>query len=230
MELLPEEADILINEKIAYMADDPAVHFEVLRSCDRAMRQGYIESIKRDRLAAQKAINDETAARRKAGLEKRHTQEKKKAASKHDSEADVDGDVELFSEPAAGSVPRIESSPQLVMITPTTSRDLVPSHLNAVTPVPPASRSPLYAHLHSAGYYMMPGLRFGALWNVYPGDPLRYHAHFLAHEFGWDEEIEMLDLVARGRLGTAVKKSFLIGGEVPKSGEARAFCIEWAGM
>ncbi|RYP80147.1 hypothetical protein DL770_006342 [Monosporascus sp. CRB-9-2] len=106
---------------------------------------------------------------------------------------------------------------------------------------------PLYAHLHAKGYYMMPGLRFGCDYNVYPGDPLRFHSHFQATCYGWDEEIAMLDLVAGGRLGTNVKKGFLVGGVVSpehknededgedgvKSGhspDVRAFCIEWAGM
>ncbi|RYP07587.1 hypothetical protein DL765_009088 [Monosporascus sp. GIB2] len=106
---------------------------------------------------------------------------------------------------------------------------------------------PLYAHLHARGYYMMPGLRFGCDYNVYPGDPLRFHSHFQATCYGWDEEIAMLDLVAGGRLGTNVKKGFLVGGVVlpehenededagggVKSGhlpDVRAFCIEWAGM
>lgn len=112
--------------------------------------------------------------------------------------------------------------------------------------VPTSSSNPLYAHLHAKGYYMMPGLRFGCDYNVYPGDPLRFHSHFQASSFGWDEEIAVLDLVAGGRLGTNVKKGFLVGGAVvpgevsvgvgvgeergKHEQEVRAFCIEWAGM
>jgi tRNA-splicing endonuclease subunit Sen34 len=53
----------------------------------------------------------------------------------------------------------------------------------------------------------------------------------------WNEEFDLLDLVGGGRLGTGVKKGFLIGGEEPKEelshrddGNVRAFCIEWGGM
>jgi tRNA-splicing endonuclease subunit Sen34 len=81
----------------------------------------------------------------------------------------------------------------------------------------------------------MPGLRFGCDYNVYPGDPLRFHSHFSATSYGWDEEFSMIDLIGGGRLGTRVKKSFLIGGEdldaEPDKGAAvRTFCIEWGGM
>ena len=83
---------------------------------------------------------------------------------------------------------------------------------------------------------MMPGLRFGCDYNVYPGDPLRFHSHFLAVGYEWDQEIPLLDLIGGGRLGTAVKKGFLIGGKdtsdtMDEEGDGvRTFCIEWGGM
>jgi tRNA-splicing endonuclease subunit Sen34 len=81
---------------------------------------------------------------------------------------------------------------------------------------------------------MMPGLRFGCQYSVYPGDPFRYHAHFLANQYAWSEEIAVMDLVATGRLATSVKKGFLLGGSDPdavgESSHVRTFCMEWAGM
>jgi len=81
---------------------------------------------------------------------------------------------------------------------------------------------------------------------AYPGDPLRFHSHFLCNGMDWDQEFDLLDLIGGGRLGTGVKKGFLIGGEErPQSAETgtdgvaeggvneesvRAFCIEWGGM
>ncbi|RYO82987.1 hypothetical protein DL766_007039 [Monosporascus sp. MC13-8B] len=181
------------------------------------------------------------------------------------------------SNPAKPTIAAVKVEPrQIWNITPTTSGALLtpppePSSFPSSSTFPsPSSRAPapvsadgttsttavsapsswpLYAHLHARGYYMMPGLRFGCDYNVYPGDPLRFHSHFQATCYGWDEEIAMLDLVAGGRLGTNVKKGFLVGGVVlpededededenggggVKSGhlpDVRAFCIEWAGM
>lgn len=71
---------------------------------------------------------------------------------------------------------------------------------------------------------------------AYPGDPLRFHSHFLAVGAGWDEEIDLLDIVGGGRLGTAVKKGYLLGGAERKAdgseeeGAVRTFCFEWAAM
>ena len=139
------------------------------------------------------------------------------------------------------------SQPQSPSTSPSTSTS-TPMTPRAPPDIPVPASYPLYAHLHGRGYYQMPGLRFGCDYNVYPGDPLRFHSHFQATCYGWDEEIAVLDLVAGGRLGTGVKKGFLVGGAVaddesgPSEGrggtgagdadslEVRAFCIEWAGM
>ena len=95
---------------------------------------------------------------------------------------------------------------------------------------------------------MAPGLRFGCQYMAYPGDPLRFHSHFLCNGMDWDQEFDLQDLVGGGRLGTGVKKGYLIGGQVkagsavadvngqsaPQSEEekdiVRTFCIEWGGM
>lgn len=133
-------------------------------------------------------------------------------------------------------------------ITPTTTSPLLlPAPSTPTIPTPPQTLptiSPpayaLYKHLHMHSYFLSPGLRFGCQYMAYPGDPLRFHSHFLCRGYGWEEEIELLDLVGGGRLGTGVKKGFLIGGEEEREGggdggergegEMRTFCIEWGGM
>lgn len=76
---------------------------------------------------------------------------------------------------------------------------------------------------------------------AYPGDPLRFHSHFLCVGKQWDEEFDLMDLIGGGRLGTGVKKGFLIGGveetleeeergSVEDSDDVRTFCVEWGGM
>ena len=116
-----------------------------------------------------------------------------------------------------------------------------PPHL---LPQPNPLRNPIYRHLHSHGYYLSPGLRFGAQYMAYPGDPLRFHSHFVVNGLGWDEEISVLDIVGGGRLGTGVKKAWMVGGRDPswtaeeggaggtKKGEdgVRVFSVEWGGF
>lgn len=110
-----------------------------------------------------------------------------------------------------------------------------PTHL---IPKPQQSRYSIYRHLHSHGYFLSPGIRFGAQYMAYPGDPLRFHSHFVVNGLGWDEEISMVDVVGGGRLGTGVKKAWMVGGKDP-TWEAeeqngfdgvRVFSIEWSGF
>ncbi|EUC34646.1 hypothetical protein COCCADRAFT_4067 [Bipolaris zeicola 26-R-13] len=122
-------------------------------------------------------------------------------------------------------------------VTPTTSNPPLetPAKETAAPPPKVPDSYPLFRYLHSKGYYHMPGLRFGCHYNVYPGDPLRYHSHFAATGLGWDQKFELLDVVGGGRLGTGTKKAYMIGGEDPEidaneKEPVRAFSVEWAAL
>lgn len=72
----------------------------------------------------------------------------------------------------------------------------------------------LYQSLKSQNYVMSPGGRFGGLFIAYPGDPLRYHSHLTigsALDY-YSEPIDFISLTSGARLGTAVKKLWVIGG------------------
>ncbi|ORX36296.1 hypothetical protein BD324DRAFT_580734 [Kockovaella imperatae] len=64
--------------------------------------------------------------------------------------------------------------------------------------------------LHDRGYRIGLGPRFGGEYLVYPGDYLRYHAHFTTQVLVRDECIRPMELVAWGRLGTGTKKAGLL--------------------
>lgn len=99
------------------------------------------------------------------------------------------------------------------------------------------------------GYQVMPGLRFGGDMIAYPGDPLRYHSHLIVRPLRGP--VNLLDIVAGGRLATGVKKVWVIGGflqedktriqEIASEEESIdhilesevkpiSFSIEWAGF
>ena len=245
VELLAAEASVLLNKGAAYMADDAVEHLSRLSAMDANSRKAYLQSLKTQRRKAQATMDEERAAR-SAEAKARHLGAK--AKKQHQSREPSVAEEGLFD-----SAPRPESSPASVPtptprtasaapgITPGTSAGLIDgcTELTAASAPKP---SPLFAHLNSKGYFITPGLRFGGDYSVYPGDPFRFHAHFMATSYEWEEEITMLDLVASGRLGTAVKKGYLLGGQKPRTdggdgrgdlvdgGEVRAFCMEWAGM
>ncbi|ANB15229.1 tRNA splicing endonuclease subunit SEN34 [Sugiyamaella lignohabitans] len=102
-------------------------------------------------------------------------------------------------------------------------------------PRPSKASYNIYKELHKKGFFLTPGLRFGGQFVAYPGDPLRFHSHHIAIGFNWDQEFAVLDIVGGGRLGTAVKKCWVVGAEdsgcdVKEEDKYRIFSVEWAGF
>ncbi|KAK1834161.1 putative tRNA-splicing endonuclease subunit tsp-4 [Podospora conica] len=242
IELYAEEARLLVDKGAARIVDDAADHLSQLTSMDPATRKSYLQSLKSQRNLAKQQFDDAKARSGAAHAHKRKAKENT-AADETDAPATTPAggneDVLFDSTPPAPVQP-VARNTTAPAITPTTSTALFKAGGKGVTIPVPASY-PLYAFLNARGYYITPGLRFGGDYSVYPGDPFRFHAHYMANSYGWDEEIPMLDLVTSGRLGTAVKKSFLLGAQKPtaeqpgsgpktKGEDVRVFCIEWAGM
>ncbi|KAL5330200.1 hypothetical protein ACEPPN_003725 [Leptodophora sp. 'Broadleaf-Isolate-01'] len=261
MQLMPEEAKLLVEKEVAYIIDDKAWHKQTLFSTlQGADKQAYLESLRSTGLNARKAALHEAKRKTETGLARyaaKRAQELAVSGSKdtpesgspdtsfNDTSSVTDESTSLFEEESnkfERSSTTIKSSAATAStpfaVTPTTSypTSSLPQNPSSQPDPPVASSYALFAHLHFRDYYIMPGLRFGCNYNVYPGDPLRFHSHFLATSYDYDQDIPMFDIIGGGRLGTAVKKGFLIGGEDPeaegsKSGDkVRTFCIEWGGM
>ncbi|KAK4126064.1 SEN34 subunit of tRNA-splicing endonuclease [Parathielavia appendiculata] len=253
VELQAEEAQLLVDTGAGYIADELTDHMSRLSTTmDECTRKAYLQHIKQQRRNAQRVFEEEKAKvqamhqnKRKANKPSSSTPSTEPAPAAVTEEDNLLFDNPKPTLPPSTTIPK-EKEFSLPGVTPTTSYPLLP--ISTTPPAAPASSAstdaatlssyPLYKYLNSRGYYTTPGLRFGGDYSVYPGDPFRYHAHYLANSYRWDEEVAMLDLVTSGRLGTAVKKSFLFGAEKPGgqqsgvdgAGEVRVFCIEWAGM
>ncbi|KAF2083503.1 SEN34 subunit of tRNA-splicing endonuclease [Saccharata proteae CBS 121410] len=251
LELMPEEARLLVEEGVAYIVDDVEAHKAGIMGLKEAERKAFLRALEKQGLDAMKASQKKATDLKEIAMKK--NADKIAAKRKERSEADtaradpanIDESSSLFApsspRPTSPSPSTMSKAEERFYITPSTSHPPLPSP--PITPPPSAKlpevpRSyPLFAYLHSKGYFMSPGLRFGCQYCVYPGDPLRFHSHFLAVGMGWDDEFDLMQVVGGGRLGTGVKKGFLIGGkddnvsEVDNDGDdVRAFCIEWSGM
>lgn len=143
----------------------------------------------------------------------------------------------LCARPDCGSSCAVHSTPELGPAD-VVHMELQTAHISRVSGSPngpPRVKKPqyeayrMYEYLHDSGFYIMPGLRFGCHFMAYPGDVSRYHSHHNAVGLGWTEPFDVLDIVSGGRLGTAVKKCWVVGAANP-TGPYRAFCVEWAGF
>ncbi|KAF7658542.1 hypothetical protein LDENG_00011320 [Lucifuga dentata] len=93
------------------------------------------------------------------------------------------------------------------------------------------TRYQVFRDLRGRGFYLTSAGKFGGDFLVYPGDPLRFHAHFIAMCLSLDESVPLLDILAVARLGSNVKKTVLLcsPGEGPDGGVVYT-SLQWSGM
>lgn len=75
--------------------------------------------------------------------------------------------------------------------------------------IKPSTRAAVFADLWEKGYYLTGGQKFGGDFLVYPGDPLKFHSHYIAVCVEDHEPLMPKFLICKGRLGTNVKKTVL---------------------
>lgn len=247
LQLMPEEARLLVDKGVACIVDEIKAHKDGMTSIMEEDRKRYLRNLEAEGLQAMRLQNRRKEQLREEALKnldaKKAAKASKKAAQKQavaDNAVGDDPALELFAggEQAQDAGPQRPTPSETAMaVTPATSYPPMPSRpaSDQVLPSPEVPSSyPLFAHLHSKGYFLSPGLRFGCQYLAYPGDPLRFHSHFLVVSAEWDEEINLMDIIAGGRLGTGVKKGFLVGGAEQTGPGAedsvRTFSVEWAGM
>ncbi|KAL8764647.1 MAG: hypothetical protein Q9209_007952 [Squamulea sp. 1 TL-2023] len=253
LELQPEEATLLVEKGLAFIADDLQSHKKAIRSPPVELAD-FRATTRKEGFATVKAVVKQKQLKTQEALQQLNIRQATPDADNVDEKHEKD--VSIFDTPRKSGTKPTSSSLVPYSSTPTTSYPPIlalPQDSSLPLPVVSASSYALFKHLHSSGYFMSPGLRFGCQFSVYPGDPLRFHSHFLAMSYDWDEEIDLLDFVAGGRLGTGVKKGWLIGGPVENSDDSikhgplseevshiehtesrdsnvRTFCVEWGGM
>ncbi|EXJ94278.1 hypothetical protein A1O1_02672 [Capronia coronata CBS 617.96] len=250
VEIMAEEAQVLVEKGVAFLVDDARVHNQAIHLADKARQADYLAKIQKQSKHFEQARAEEKEASRKRALDKQSKKSLAKASAlSSDQPGDTGAGLFEFNDRsnlatqaengAADDAVRDSGVQALPDLTSSSNYHVTPATSRLLLPTPPStpqleikdlpSSYPLYRHLHNRGYFMTPGLRFGCQYTVYPGDPLRFHSHFLAVGTEWDEEIDLMEVVGGGRLGTGVKKGFLLGGADP-NGEVRTFSVEWAAM
>ncbi|KAI4188110.1 MAG: hypothetical protein L6R41_002362 [Letrouitia leprolyta] len=259
LELQIEEVRLLVEKGLAFIVPDLGIHRKALRSPPAQLAEyktnAYKEGVATARAVEKQRLQKTQEALQKVGVRQSTLDVDKTSKSDFRQDQGGDQDDSLFKTHPPYDSRSSSSNPMPYSSTPTTSfPPVMPPALQSVIklPVVDGPSYALFKHLHSLGYFLSPGLRFGCQFSVYPGDPLRFHSHFLATSAEWDEEIDLLDIVGGGRLGTGVKKGWLIGGieemhagsgkngssqdgedqlnEGTTVSKIRTFCIEWGGM
>ncbi|KAA8899481.1 hypothetical protein TRICI_006335 [Trichomonascus ciferrii] len=222
LELMPEDVYYLVEDlKVAHVVDDKAVH----KSAVERVNERDLETLRKKRSEEQEA---QMAAHREMAWRKRQDALERKAKKK--GEVFIPEGEEKKKE-VLGSMADASSNVEI----PSTSNELPGydtfRHQGGISQLlvrPSVGRYNMYKYLHEKGYFLSPGIRFGGQFLAYPGDPLRFHSHHTAIGFEDDEKFGVLDIVGGGRLGTAVKKCWVVGAQNDE--EYRAYSVEWAGF
>ncbi|XP_014441867.1 tRNA-splicing endonuclease subunit Sen34 [Tupaia chinensis] len=90
-------------------------------------------------------------------------------------------------------------------------------------------RYSVYRDLWERGFFLSAAGKFGGDFLVYPGDPLRFHAHYIAQCWGPEDPIPLQDLVSAGRLGTSVRKTLLLCSP-QADGKVVYTSLQWASL
>ena len=236
LELMPEEAKLLVSKGVAYLVDDARAHDEMLHKADREKREIYLTAARHEGQTIWKTRNmQKEQVFRKNVLQGQVSKQSGTDTATDDEAQDaddaaVDDADSIFSAAITSSTISKSTSLHNIGVTPPTSTPLLLSSPSSLSVGDAALQTyTLFKHLHERCFFLSPGLRFGCQYMAYPGDPLRYHSHFLVDGKNWDDEINLMDIVGGGRLGTGVKKGYLLGGTDP-DGQVKTFSIEWAGM
>nr|CAG4649771.1 EOG090X0G6M [Scapholeberis mucronata] len=89
-------------------------------------------------------------------------------------------------------------------------------------------RTQVFVDLWKKGYFITAGEKFGGDFLVYPGDPLKFHSHYIAVCVEEHQAFMPRFLIQKGRLGTSVKKTVLLCS-VGEDGVVKYQSFTWNG-
>lgn len=227
LELSEEEVQLLTEQNLAYVRNEAQFQKRICEGVEAGIRTSYIVKLKFAREEVRQVVEGRFSLK--------HRRSVGNSFGPNARGAETTESTELRLHPHWGSTNAPIEEPETITRTPfSVTWTNIALQDSSVSPVRAQALhcTSLLRRLRTNLYYTTPGMRFGAHLSVYPGDPFRFHAHYVANHCSLDESVSLLDIVSGGRLSTTVKKGFLIGGSsrIYSDDTARLFCIEWAGM
>ncbi|KAH9038977.1 tRNA-intron endonuclease catalytic domain-like protein [Lactarius pseudohatsudake] len=249
--LVPEELVLLVEKQLATIVHDPAAHHPAtpaqLESWDAQRQRGIAHQV---REAGRRKGEDRApaAAATEAAAQQKRAERDARRQRQQLAEAAEDAGPGPANAPAPSTTTDAPPAAVYTVSVPTTSGafawyapaaheyETLDAAREAGVWTYPATeeeraRCEVFRDLWEKGYYLGLGSKFGGDWLVYPGDPLRYHSHFVATvQTSPSAPLRPMEIVAHGRLGTATKKAHLLCGWDPASREVTYISVEWAGF
>ncbi|XP_019632594.1 PREDICTED: tRNA-splicing endonuclease subunit Sen34-like [Branchiostoma belcheri] len=254
LQLMPEETTLLLNKGIARLLDGsipPKTGEEDLQAITEHRKQSFREQSEMCKNDRKRKLHEMASviAKGRAAKRKKLAQKAKPAEEGSSSVSNNDVTSSSWDQPEEEKEPSlsVEEMKELeARLDKTTGYNeqafLVQILTEQVTEEPQeavpwnypttdreALRCQVFQDLWEKGYFLTSGGKFGGDFLVYPGDPFRYHSFYIAVCQHRTENMEALDIVRLGRLGSNVKKTVLLCSEC-ESGEITYTSLQWTGM
>lgn len=144
---------------------------------------------------------------KKAKAQKEEKKDSSEATEPSEKEEDFSIDVDKVPIPP---IPRKFSLVQIFTESPYRLDQEIPAEWSHPESKQEQLRYHVYRDLWNQGFFLSNGSKFGGDFLVYPGDPSRYHSHYIVICIPHDKPMSALDIVRMGRLGSNVRKTVLM--------------------
>lgn len=232
-ELMPEEVALLLQLDVATLvqcaykspsAEDIAAHLE--KKTD-SYEQQKVLFMKEKREEMKRKLPEIIEGKKK---KRRKLLEEKRKQGHHVDDAEFEADVEV--DPDTVDIPEIREKHMLIEQPLAALSDrLKCEEVELSFPNTPEQilRFEVFKDLWHSGHFLTSGTKFGGDFLVYPGDPSRFHALFVAVCVPHEKRMSALDLIAMGRLGKTVKKTLVLCS-MDNNGQLCYNSLQWTGI
>nr|XP_020859359.1 LOW QUALITY PROTEIN: tRNA-splicing endonuclease subunit Sen34 [Phascolarctos cinereus] len=246
--LLPEEARLLAEIGVATLVTaprpNPGQQAQAVAAYHREQESGFREQRALASEARRRRLKDleehiaEARAKKQRGRGRSSKERREVGGGAFGGGAGSVCPCSNFPSPQPGPQPPFPETAMLVQLPTARPRPAWARPLDWHHPSPdwPHAGNPshelryqVYKDLWERGYFLTSGGKFGGDFLVYPGDPLRFHAHFVAQCCAPGDSLPLPDLVSAGRLGTNVRKTLLLCSPQP-DGSVAYTSLQWAGL
>ncbi|CAD5116325.1 DgyrCDS5228 [Dimorphilus gyrociliatus] len=227
--LLREEAALLIKRDICQVLKEIS---EPTNPDDKEIEEF---KIKRDQLYHEQNILAKEDRLKELEKLRPRIYEGMKRKAKKDSNISSEKLEENVNEKMKNLEKRIDNLPesaQMLQI-PTACTRLIeaPEEINtvAITDKLDETKIRVFEDLHDRGYFLTNGSKFGGDFLVYPGDPCRYHSHYVVICLENHAKISPQQFSTYSRLATIVKKTILLS-YLKDDYTVHYISLNWAGI
>ncbi|KAK3929950.1 tRNA-splicing endonuclease subunit Sen34 [Frankliniella fusca] len=254
MGLLPEETTLLLEKKIICLKAFPSLSrcpgegvVKAYKNHCRSAHTEQADQMKEERKTALMGLIDkivEGRRRKHLGLDTKKKRKKEKGFTPEENDEDKGKIVELLK-PIEDSERKIVLDDELAKIPPLSkdntlvqtflaypwlySEDACPVIWTFPSSEEERTRYLTFKTLWNKEFFITTGHKFGGDFLVYPGDPAKFHSHFIVICLSPTTNLSVHQLIAYGRMGSSVRKTVVLATLPEGSSEVKFLSIKWAG-